>query len=394
VWLLVYQRLNQNATLEAAVAELIHSVEAFSVTNKRAREGTLSSNTGTYSQARTRLEVATTEAVADHVSDAVVGSMPPSWEGRRVFLLDGTTTSLPSEDRLRKRWPVGRTESAWPIALLVVAHELSSGAVLRPEVGAMYGPNADSELSLAKLLAARLPAKSVVMADRNFGVFGFVHAAVAAGHDVLTRLTKPRFESLKKSAQFVGPGVWTLNWTPTRANRLSNPELPADARIAVRLHEFVGNSGQTLWVVTTLDASTAALAELYAKRWDVETDIRQFKQTLACQALRGKSEAMILKELAIAAVSYNLVGQVRRIAAEQAKLPPQRLSFTGVWSLVTIVLLQPNDWTAEEWLNKFAWVLRGASQRKLPNRPGRSYSRKVLKRSSSKFPQKPSKDTK
>jgi predicted secreted protein len=398
VWLLVYQRLNQNATLEAAVAELIQSVDAFSLTNKRAREGTLSTNTGTYSQARTRLEVAATEAVADHVSQAVTGSTPPSWQGRRVFLLDGTTAALPSEDGLRKRWPVGRTESAWPIALLVVAHELASGAVVRPEVGAMYGPHADSELSLAKRMVARLPAKSVVMADRNFGVFGFVHAAQAAGHDTLTRLTKPRFESLKKAAQPAGPGVWTLQWTPTQANRLSNPELPADAAMTVRLHEFVGTSGQTLWIVTTLDASTAALAALYAKRWDVETDIRQFKQTLECQALRGKSEAMILKELAIAAVSYNLVVQVRRIAAEQAQLPPRRLSFTGVWSLVTIVLLQPNDWTAEEWLKKFAWVLRGAVQRKLPNRPGRSYPRKVLNRSRSKFPQKnrqiPSQDSK
>ena len=90
--------------------------------------------------------------------------------------------------------------------------------------------------------------------------------------------------------------------------------------------------------------------------------------------------AMIRKELAMAMVAFNLVVQVRAVAAERLKLPPRRLSFTGVWSLVTHVLLNPNNWTAEEWEKNFEWVLRGAGQRKLPNRPGRSYPRKVLAR--------------
>lgn len=273
VWLLVYQRLNRNATLATAVVELLQSLESFAVTNKRAREGTLSSGTGSYSRSRSRLRSDVADAVADHVADAVAGTSAPSWSGRRVFILDGTTVTLSSQKALRERWPAGRNqygENTWPIPLLVVAHELESGAAIRPEIGAMYGEDADSELSLGKRLIARLPAKSVLMADRNFGVFGFAHAAVAAGHDVLTRLTQPRFESLRKSARAAGPGVWTLTWKPTRENRRTDPELPADATVAVRLHEFVGTSGQTLWVVTTLTAETAALAKLYTKRWDVE----------------------------------------------------------------------------------------------------------------------------
>lgn len=388
VWLLVFQRLHSNATLATAVAELLQSLDALGVTNTRARAGRLSSRTGSYSQARSRLGVATMDAVADHVARSVADAAPPSWQDRRVFILDGTTVSLSSSDRLRRQWPAGRTKhgpGTWPISLLVVAHELDSGAAMRPEVGRMYGPNADSELSLAKQLVPRLPARSVLMADRNFGVFGFIHAAARAGHDTVTRLTKPRFESLKKKAQPAGPGLWTLNWTPTRDNRRTDPDLPADACVAVRWHEFAGVSGQTLWVVTTLDVSTADVAALYLKRWDIETDIRQFKRTLLCDALRGQSVDMVLKELSVATVSYNLVVQVRRIAAEQAGLPPRRLSFTGVWSLVRVVLLKPNAWTAAEWLKMFAWVLRGAVQRKLPNRPGRSFPRKVLQRSS-KFP--------
>ena len=392
VWLLVYQRLHRNASLQTAVAEFARVAPLHS-SNKRVRERTLSSNTGAYSRARARLLAPVAEAVADHVFATVAAATPPSLGDRRVFALDGTTLALASNDRLRERWPPGANQhgpNTWPICQLVLAHELESGAAVRAELGAMSGSEADSEVAMATLLLPRIPANSLLMADRNFGVFGFVHAAVAAGHDVPVRSVQSRFEALKRSAETAGPGRWRLRWTPTKANRQTDPGLPADAGVSVWLHEFVGFSGQTLWVATTTEASVETLADLYAKRWSIETDIRQLKTTLECDALRGQSEDMIRKELAMAMVAFNSVVQVRRIAAERAKLPPRALSFKGVWSLVTILLLSPNDWTAEEWQERFEWVIRGAIQRKLPKRPGRSYPRTVIARRR-KFPDRPRK---
>ena len=392
VWLLVYQRLHRNASLQTAVAEFARVAPLHS-SNTRVRERTLSSNTGAYSRARARLLAPVAEAVADHVFATVAAATPPSLGDRRVFALDGTTLALASNDRLRERWPPGANQhgpNTWPICQLVLAHELESGAAVRAELGAMSGSEADSEVAMATLLLPRIPANSLLMADRNFGVFGFVHAAVAAGHDVLVRSVQSRFEALKRSAETAGPGRWRLRWTPTKANRQTDPGLPADAGVSVWLHEFVGFSGQTLWVATTTEASVETLADLYAKRWSIETDIRQLKTTLECDALRGQSEDMIRKELAMAMVAFNSVVRVRRIAAERAKLPPRALSFKGVWSLVTILLLSPNDWTAEEWQERFEWVIRGAIQRKLPKRPGRSYPRTVIARRR-KFPDRPRK---
>jgi hypothetical protein len=390
VWLLVYQRLHANATLESAVAELLKIIGGIS-SNKRVREQTLSANTSTYSLARSRLNVAVTDAVADHVFATIIAASPPSLVERRVFVIDGTTLALESNDRLRKHWPPGENQhgpGTWPICHLAVAHELASGAVVRPEVGAMYGPEAVSEVELAIRMLPRIPAKSLLMADQNFGVFNFAYAAVTAGHGVVTRLTRSRFQAMKRSAQLIAPGRWLLSWKPSHWERRAHPDLPADAEIQVHLHEFVGFSGKTMWIMTTLlDISVEVLAELYAKRWSVETDIRQLKRTLQCDRLRGRSPEMIMKELAMAMVSYNLVVQVRRIAAEGVHLPPRRLSFSGVWSLVTTILLSSNDWTADEWLERFEWVLRGAAQRKLPHRPGRSYPREILPRGN-KFPKR------
>ena len=82
--------------------------------------------------------------------------------------------------------------------------------------------------------------------DRNFGVFGFFHAAVAAGHDVLTRLTKTRFRALKRLAKSEGRGRWSLCWKPTKCNRQTDPSLPAAVTVSVWLHEFKGFSGQII----------------------------------------------------------------------------------------------------------------------------------------------------
>lgn len=56
VWLMVFQRLHQNASLSRAVAELRLGAVAESLPDcKRVREDTISANTGGYSQARSDL---------------------------------------------------------------------------------------------------------------------------------------------------------------------------------------------------------------------------------------------------------------------------------------------------------------------------------------------------
>jgi len=394
VWLFVYQRIHGNATLQQAVAELFRLADQLPE-NRRIQEETLSANTGAYSRARARLNARVADEIADHVFDTLMGATAPSWQDRRVFLVDGTTSKLRSSNQLRSQYPPASNQhgtGVWPIMYWVVAHELASGCAVRPEMGAMYGPNAISEVALAGRIIPRIPAKSVLMADRNFGVFAFYYAARQAGHDVVTRLTAVRFRSMVRSARPAGPGRWELRWRPTRADRLKHPEWPAAAGVSVTLHErtVVSPQGeeQTLWLVTTLAADGASLAELYRQRQNVETDIRDVKVALKMEELRGHSADVLAKELALGMVAYNLVVQVRRLAEQRIHLEPRRLSFTGVWSLVRTVLFSPNEWTLDQWVSKFEWVLRGASQRKLAHRPGRTYPREVLTRGR-KFPERP-----
>jgi hypothetical protein len=106
------------------------------------------------------------------------------------------------------------------------------------------------------------------------------------------------------------------------------------------------------------------------------------------EQLRGRSVATVRKELSAGVVAYNVVVQVRRLAAARAGVAPRRLSFAGVWSLVRVVLLSAHAWSLAQWEEKFEWVLRGAAQRKVPARPGRCYPRTVIRRAR-KFPNRP-----
>ena len=84
---------------------------------------------------------------------------PPFFKNRRVSLVDGTTVTLAPEAALRREFPPASNQhgtSPFPVALLAMAHELSSGAALVPEVDAMYGEQAVSETALVDRLFTQM----------------------------------------------------------------------------------------------------------------------------------------------------------------------------------------------------------------------------------------------
>jgi hypothetical protein len=387
LWMLVYQRMSKDSSLEAAVKKLLRTKPAILPANKRVTEGTLSSNSSSYSLARSRMPREAARWLAERISDSLIEATEPSFDGRRVFLYDGTTITLAPEPELQRAFPPASNqhgEGVWPVALLTVAHELSSGAALVPEIGAMYGPNAVSETALMQNTLRRLPANSVVMADSGFGIFAVAHQISVAGHSFVLRMTRQRFDALTRKAELVEQGknykTWSHQWRPSAKERASHPDLPADAVLEVRLHEIVVHENLTLLVVTDVPHAAAALAKLYEHRFDVEVDIRNLKVVLDTENIRARSVDTFFKELMGSMVSYNLVTQFRRQAAELAKQPPRRMSFKRTWTTFRTFLLPATFTTAAAWREEYRKALGYAMKDKLPNRPGRKYPRETYPR--------------
>ncbi len=389
LWMLVYQRIHGGVTLECAVKNFFEQNADYGPDNKRLRENTLSQSTGAYCAARQRLKPEVTQWFFEQIASSIIATTTPTLGNQRVFIIDGTTISLAPTSALKLQFPPASNasgESAWPILSLVVAHELESGCALLPEIGSMYGTNAESETQLCKALFARLPSNSIVMADAGFGVFGVVFAAVRNGHDVISRLTSQRFKSLVQKAVLVDQNgenkTWKLQWQPTRADRRTTSDLPRDTKIEVLLHEIHVAGGGVLYIVTTLKVPRSDIAKLYARRVDVETDIRSIKVTMDIEHMRGKSAPIVITELLTSLVAYNLVIQFRRQAAKLALVPPRRLSFTSVWNTFNIMLIPHFRTTPQAWREAYQKALVVASKDLLPNRPAhRNYPRKaILKR--------------
>ena len=391
LWLLVYQGMHPRASLSEAVLHLINHRPKHLPENKRLQDGTLSEGTGSYSQARKRLTMEVTEWFAGEVSRLLIAAAPATLGDQRVYFFDGSTITLAPEPALRRAFPPASNQhgtAVFPVVLVVMAHELSSGCALIPQIGAMYGPNALSETAMVPGLIAQMPPRSIVLADANFGIFSVAYAAHREGHNFLLRMTASRFRSLQKWAQLMDEGkatnglAWKTyqhTWNPSRADRAKHPDLPREASLTVMLHEIELAGGKTLLIVTDVKQSCQEVADVYRLRGDIETDIGNFKVVLDGEHIRSRTVPMFRKELLTSFVGYNLVCQFRRQAAKLAQVKPRRLSFTRIWTTFREFLINTPLTDSAHARKQFDIALHYASRMKLPNRPGRNYPREAYR---------------
>lgn len=385
LWMLILQRLGRGKTLEEVVSYVLAYARDLLPDNKRVREQSLSENSGAYSQARKRLPVKFIFDVSDLICNYLGEISEPFADGRRAFILDGTTITLPPTPELKEAYPPAPNqygESVWPVAQLMVANELQSGCALLPQIDPMYGENNASEAVQARRILQELPTRSIVMADSGFGIFSVAYHAVLAGHNFLFRLSSMRFKALRRRAVLIDEGpahkTFHLVWTPSHKDRQSTPDLPADASLDVVVHEVDIQSDKPLYLVGDLEWNGPTAATAYRRRYDVEFDIRDLKVTLDAENIRAKSVEMFKKELYTSVVAYNLVAQFRRQAAKLAQVQPRRLRFKGVWTTLKDRLLLQPACSMAEWLNRYDDALRRAAKKKHPNRSHpRDYPRKA-----------------
>lgn len=385
VWMLILQRLGNGKTLKEVVSQILSHDRDLFPDNKRVQEGTVSRRSGTYSRARKRLPQQFVYDFSNRVCNYLGEISEPLIEGQRVFAIDGTTITLAPTKVLQEAFPPATNqhgESVWPIAQLMVAHELQSGCALLPQIDPMYGENSTSEATQAHRIVKQLPAKSIVLADSGFGIYSVAYHCHQAGHKFLFRLSSSRFKSMRPKATWIDEGpnhkTYCLRWSPSAKDRKTNPDIPADAVLEVVLHEVEVSPSVTLFLVSDVQIDGPSSSQLYSRRYEVEFDIRDVKVTMDAENIRAKSVDMVKKELYTSIIAYNLVAQFRRQAAKLGRLVPRRLSFTDVWVTFKDELLLQPACTLAEWIDRYDEALWHASQHKLPNRKHpRNYPRQA-----------------
>jgi hypothetical protein len=387
IWMMMMQRLQPRGTLAAVVEQLaLGKLDGLLSQCKRVEENRISVSTGGYCQARQNLpklllERSVEEIVQrlrNHLSERIPLLNQP------VYVLDGSSVQLEHSAELRKAYPPAPNqhgESHWPILRMVVLQEVETGMAEQPCWGAMFGPQAVSEQVLAERALDPLPPGAVILGDRNFGIFATAYAVHQRGHGAVIRLTAERAKRLL-GAPISQQGEYPVEWRPSRWDQAGGRAWPREARIRGRLVAWRvgrGKSKQWLYLFTTLAIPAIEVVNLYAKRWNVETDLRSLKQTVRLQRLSVQSVDIMEKELWAAILAYNLVRAIMTVAARNANVHARQLSFSYAYNIVqngiSEVLAAP---TTIEQIQRMERIIELVGRCKLPNRSKRrSFPRAV-----------------
>lgn len=369
LWYVVFQRLSKDHSLDKVVANARWGgANALSPRGKPLSARIKSQQSTSFSDARQRLPLAVFQQALAHCAQQIRGWVENSaWKGWQVILLDGSTVRLPSLGDIPQTFRPHRNShgtSYWCLMRVVVGFCLCTGVAVSTAMGA----TTLSEQAMALPLLAELHAQSLVVADRNFGIFAIAQAAVSAKAQVVVRMTKQRARKLARSNGFkLYPGLdeW-VDWTASKRDTYcpKGPKTLAGRLIAVRIQR-PGCRAQELYIFTTLrDAqlySVQALLDLYGQRWQVELFLRHVKDQMDLGALNCKSAEMARKEWVAGLLAYNLVRSLMVAAATHANISIRQLSFARVRTQL-LFWIQKCDWQSQGAAMKWSMLVEFAAE--------------------------------
>jgi hypothetical protein len=263
------------------------------------------------------------------------------WHDRWVFIVDGSTVSMPDEPALVDAFPYADTRygpSRFPVARITFL-ELAG---LQEIWDFRMGPYRQSEESQFQEMWPGLPRGCICLLDRKFCSFYILAKLRQRGIGVITPLNQRRIpQKLISLGRSLGPNEWRvpLDLCPQLRRRYNDPTLPAKLWVRLIRVDFQhGSRCRTLWLITTLldpcVYPAAEVAQEYRRRWGIEGRIGSLKTTLEMNVLRGKSPNAILREVASIVLGHNLVWMLMHEAAAQADRPVEVISFAGAVKVV------------------------------------------------------------
>ena len=330
---LVWRGLSHDRSIANVLADLAAGDPCF------AEEGTASA----WCQARNRLpQELWPELIASSVrrAEALAGSRH-LYRGRPVYLVDGSSLSMPDEPDLVEAFGYANTRhgpSRFPIARITFLAQAGLEVIWDYRLD----PYPTDENAQFRRMWGRLPSNAICLGDRHFSSFYNLAKLPQQGVDVISRLNQRRSASkLIGCGKKIGKNQWLVTFylAPQIRKRYDDPSLPESLQVRlIRVWFYRGSKSHTLWLVTTLlDASAYPAQEIvqwYRRRWTIETRIGSIKTTLQLNVLRSKTQNAVRCEVAATILAHNLIWLLIHQAAAHADVPADRISFAGAIKIV------------------------------------------------------------
>ena len=217
----------------------------------------------------------------------------------------------------------------FPICRTVALICLGSGALLDAATGPCEGKGSDEQTLLRGMLGT-LAAGDILLGDAFYPTYFLLSELVQRGVDGVFE----QYGARKRSTDFAtGEKLGTRDHLvvlekPKKRPDWMTPQQYERAPATLKVREF--KAGGKIMVTTFLDAKAAPKDELkvlYRRRWNVELDLRNIKTTLGMERLSCKTPEMVVKELWVYLLAYNMIRLLMAQAALLADQIPRQLSF-------------------------------------------------------------------
>jgi hypothetical protein len=247
-------------------------------------------------------------------------------------------------------------------------------------LGYRLGGYRDSESALAAELLPLLKPGDLLIGDRGFAGAHYYVRYLTQGLHFLTRVhQRLKLRRLPRLAVH-GPGDFVTSLQINATYRREHPEMPE--AVVVRLIQvaaWVRGRRQSLWLATSLldvrRYPAREIAELYFRRWRIETLFREIKIGLGADVLRSLTPDGVRKEIVARLLALNVARTIMLEAAQEHGLDPLRISFTA--ALRTILVFAPDMASAPPALlpRIYQAMLQEIASELVPHRPGRNEPR-------------------
>jgi hypothetical protein len=367
IWGFLSQVLSDDHSCRDAVSRVIAHRAASGL-------GLCSPNTASYCNARGRIPTAVLRDLAKRTAGELQAGTPERWKwnGRRVFIADGSHVSMPDTPQPEAQQPgIG-----FPLSRLAVLLSLATGACHDLAIAA-YAGKGTGETTLLRQMYDTLKPGDVVLADALFDDYFIACELRQRGLELVARA---QYQRVGTQTVRSGPDGDVIVWQrPNKPHGMKGeqyrtyPKSLVMRQVSVDARDKDNRVEQFRVVTTILDASIGGgqIGDLYERRWEGEVDIRSIKSTMKMDVLRCKTPEMVRKEIWAHLLAYNLLRTVMAVAAAKSGTEPRKLSFKGAKQAVTAFAPKIEAARPEDRARLIDAMLATVAYHRVGDRPGR-----------------------
>jgi len=350
------RKLDPGTTFQLILLQALHGNPAISALPHLAG---MRFSAAAFCKARLRLPLELFEKLTERITASLQHNdlCQGKWLAHRVFIGDGTGISMPETSSLVQAfgYPRARRDgTGFPVARLVFLMHFGTGMISK----VLINPFRSNEGRECYRFHPELKPGDIFLGDRAFCSYAHICTLIALGAHALFRLHQkviadftpgrkhtppseaPSFlgQVKSKQLQILGKKDQIVEWYKSSKlswmTREQHNALPDTLMLREVQYRVCPKGFRTsiITVVTTLldDKKYPAkkIAELYFKRWTIETNINYLKTTMKLEILHSKSPDNIRKQVFALCIIYNLVRLVMIKAAHAQSVPPDRVSFS------------------------------------------------------------------